>query len=306
MRSHNIKTWIFILLITILVLTGCAPTAATGKGSKLELVDGLGRSVSIPTTPQKIVSLAPSNTELLFAVGAGAQVIGRDEFSDYPPEAKDLPSVGGSMGKYSYEQIAALQPDIVLAAEINTQEQVKALEDLHVTVFYLSNPKDIYGMLDNVLLVGKITGRNTEAAALVDKLKGRVEAVEKTVKQGGTPVKVFYELDGSDPSKPWTSGKGSFVDQLITMAGGVNVAADAGEGWMQLSQEALILADPEVILLGDAAYGTSPESVGQRAGWDKISAVVNNRVYTFDDNLVSRPDPRLVDGLEAIAALIGK
>lgn len=306
MRSLTIKTWIFLLLITVLVLTGCAPTGTAGKTSKLELVDGLGRSVSLPKVPQKIVSLAPSNTELLFAVGAGPQVIGRDEFSDYPPEAKDLQSVGGSMGKYSYEQIAALQPDIVLAAEINTQEQVKALEDLHVTVYYLSNPKDIYGMLDNVLIVGKITGRDAEAAALVEKLKSRVEAVKQTVKQGGAPVKVFYELDGSDPSKPWTSGKGSFVDQLITMAGGVNVAADAGEGWMQLSQEALILADPEVILLGDAAYGTSPESVGQRAGWDMISAVVNNKIYTFDDNLVSRPDPRLVDGLEAIAKLIGK
>jgi iron complex transport system substrate-binding protein len=161
-------------------------------------------------------------------------------------------------------------------------------------------------MLDNILIVGKLTGRDTEAETLVAKLKSRVKAVEDLVKPGGTPVKVFYELDGSDPSKPWTSGKGSFVDQLVTMAGGVNVAGSAGEGWMQLSQEALILADPDVILLGDAAYGIAPGSIAQRAGWSQISAVVNNRIYTFDDNLVSRPGPRLVDGLEAIVKLIGQ
>jgi iron complex transport system substrate-binding protein len=306
MRSRKNVAWIFILMIVVMILTGCAQTSTANKNSKLELVDGLGRSVSLPKIPEKIVSLAPSNTELLFAVGAGAQVVGRDEFSDYPPEAKNLASVGGSMGKYSYEQISALQPDLVLAAEINTPEQVKALEDLHLTVYYLSNPKDLNGMFDNILIVGKLTGRGAEAETLVAKLKSRVKAVEDLVKPGGTPVKVFYELDGSDPSKPWTSGKGSFVDQLITMAGGVNVASSVGEGWMQLSQEALILADPDVILLGDAAYGIAPGSVAQRAGWGQISAVVNNRIYTFDDNLVSRPGPRLVDGLEAIVKLIGQ
>lgn len=306
MKSTRIVHWMLILLITALVLAGCTQKSATATNNKLELVDGLGRTVSLDKIPQKIVSLAPSNTELLFSVGAGAQVIGRDEFSDYPTEAKAIQSVGGSMGKYNYEQISALQPDLVLAAEINTQEQVKALEDLHLNVYYLSNPKDLNGMFDNVLIVGKLTGHVTEAEKLVADLKTRVNTVEQKVKQGSNPVKVFYELDGSDPSKPWTSGKGSFVDQLITMAGGENVASAAGEGWMQLSQEALILADPDVILLGDAAYGITPESVAHRAGWEKISAVVNNRIYTFDDNLVSRPDARLVDGLEAIASLIGQ
>lgn len=306
MTSSKVFSWMTILLMISLLLTGCAAGNSSSANSKIELVDGLGRTVSLAKVPEKIVSLAPSNTEVLFAVGAGKQVIGRDEFSDYPAEAKNIPSVGGSMGKYSYEQIAALQPDLVLAAEINTPEQVKALEDLHLNIYYLSNPKDINGMFDNLLLVGKLTGHDKDAAALVDTLKNRVKDLTQSVKQSTSPVKVFYELDGSDPSKPWTSGKGSFVDQLITMAGGVNVASSAGEGWMQLSQEALIQANPDVILLGDAAYGITPESVAQRAGWGQISAVVNNRIFAFDDNLVSRPGPRLVDGLSELIRLIGK
>ena len=112
--------------------------------------------------PQKIISLAPSNTEILFAIGAGQQVVGRDEFSDFPVEAKGITSVGGSMGKYSLEQISALHPDLILAAEINTREQVKSFEDLGLNVYYLSNPKDLDGLYQNILIIGQITGKEKE------------------------------------------------------------------------------------------------------------------------------------------------
>jgi iron complex transport system substrate-binding protein len=293
-----------LFLIIALLLTGCSPDNQVPAKQNIEVIDGLGRTVSLSSVPQKIISLAPSNTELLFAIGAGQQVVGRDEFSDFPVEAKGITSVGGSMGKYSLEQISALQPDLILAAEINTLEQVKSFEDLGLKVYYLSNPKDLDGLYQNIQIVGQLTGKEKESDVLVTSLQNRVKAVTDLQKPDAKPVKVFYEMDGSEPSKPWTAGKGSYVDVLLTLAGGTNVANDAGEGWIQYSQEALIVADPDVILLGDAAYGVTKESVTSRAGWDTLSAVMNNRIYPFDDNLVSRPGPRLVDALEQLSKLL--
>lgn len=298
--SRLIKTIPMILVLGF--LTACAPqTNSTPLASTY--TDGLGREVSIENTPKRIVSLSASNTEILFAIGAGDQVVGRDEFSDYPAEVVSIPSVGGSMGKYSLEQIAALEPDLILAAEINTPEQVKAFEELDLTVYYLSNPKDIDGLYANLLLIGQITGKDKEAQTLVDGLKNRVDQV-LNLEKPSSPIRVFYELDGSDPSKPWTPGKGTYMDLLLTLAGGENIGSTAGEGWLQISQEAILSADPQVILLGDAAYGITPEMVAERSGWSGISAVSDTRVYPFDDNLVSRPGPRLVDGLELIAEII--
>lgn len=208
------------------------------------------------------------------------------------------------MGKYSLEQISALQPDLIMAAEINTLEQVKSFEDLGLKVYYLSNPKDLDGLYQNIQIVGQLTGKEKESKTLVESLQNRVKIVTDQQKPDAKPVKVFYEMDGSEPSKPWTAGKGSYVDVLLTLAGGTNVANDAGEGWIQYSQEALIVADPDVILLGDAAYGVTKESVTSRAGWITLSAVMNNRIYPFDDNLVSRPGPRLVDALEQLSKLL--
>jgi len=293
-----------LFLIIALLLTGCSPDNQVPVKQNIEVLDGLGRTVNLSSVPQKIISLAPSNTEILFAIGAGPQVVGRDEFSDFPVEAKGITSVGGSMGKYSLEQISALHPDLILAAEINTREQVKSFEDLGLNVYYLSNPKDLDGLYQNILIIGQITGKDKESKVLVESLQNRVKVVTDMQKQETKPVKVFYEMDGSEPSKPWTAGKGSYVDVLLTLAGGTNVANDAGVGWIQYSQEALIVADPDVILLGDAAYGVTKESVTSRAGWDTLSAVMNNRIYPFDDNLVSRPGPRLVDALEQLSKLL--
>jgi iron complex transport system substrate-binding protein len=237
-------------------------------------------------------------------VGAGSQVIGRDEFSDVPPEAKTLPSVGGSMGKYDLEKIASLKPDLVLAAEINTPEQVKALEDLKITVYYLSNPTDLPGMYANLVTVGKLTGHQPDAEKLVESLKVRVKVVEDKMTGVASQPKAFYELDATDPAKPWTTGPGTFMDQLIKMAGGENAAAKLNVAWGQISQEELLIQNPDVILLGDAAYGITADQVKQRPGWNKIKAVVDSNIQTFDDNLVSRPGPRLVDGLEILAKLL--
>ncbi len=298
------KKYIAILLVTLFsisVLTGCATPKA--QHTTLSLTDDLGREVTIPTSVQKIISLAPSNTEILFAVGAGSQVIARDDFSNYPEEAVELPSIGGAQG-YNLEQITSLQPDLVLAAEINSMEDVKALEDLGLNVYYLKNPSDLEGLYKNLVAVGEITGHKSEAEKLAESLKARVTAVEKAVESIKLRPKVFYELDGSDPAKPWTSGPGTYIDLLLQKAGAVNSAAGMESAWAQFSQEALIIENPDVILLGDANYGVLPADVAARPGWEQIKAVAENRVYPFNDDLVSRPGPRMVDGLEELLKLI--
>jgi iron complex transport system substrate-binding protein len=268
------------------------------------LIYGLGRSISLAATPQRIVSLAPSATEILYAVGAGAQMVGRDSFSNYPEEAKALPEVGGSMGSYSYEVITSLNPDLVVAAEINTPEQVKALEDLGLTVYYIANPATLMELYPILETMGTITGHEAETATLVESLKTRVDEVTaKTAAVTQKPV-VFYELDGSEPAKPWTSGPGTFIDQLIIMAGGTNVGSVLSSSWAQISVEELLVQNPEIILLGDAAYGVTTDQVSARAGWGGIAAIKEGKVYAFNDDLVSRPGPRLVDALEQLSKLL--
>ena len=305
-------TFLLMLLTTFTLLLGaCAPAAtvvptatAAPSPTPISFTDGLKRTVSLAATPARIISLAPSNTEILYAVEAGAQVIGRDDFSDVPADAKALPSVGGNMGKYDLEKIASLKPDLVLAAEINTPEQVKALEDLKINVYYLANPTDLPGMYANLVTVGALTGHQPEAETLVEALKTRVKTVEDKMSAATSQPKAFYELDATEPAKPWTTGPGTFMDQLIKMAGGTNAAAKMNAAWGQISQEELLVQNPDVILLGDAAYGVTADQIKQRPGWDKIKAVVDGNIQTFDDNLVSRPGPRLVDGLEILAKLI--
>lgn len=270
----------------------------------ITIEDGLSREVSLLEPAQHIVSLAPSNTEILFAVGAGGQVVGRDEFSDYPDLAMELPSVGGGFGDYNLEAIVDLEPDLVIAAEINTPEQVKALEDLGLIVFFLSNPTTLEEMYENLLTIATLTGKENDTKELVDSLRQRVSEVEKIIASADYRPTVFYELDAIDPSAPWTAGLGSFIDTLITIAGGKNIASDMEGQYLQISVEELLVRDPEVILLGDAAYGITKESVIERPGWRNINAILNERIYTFDDNLVSRPGPRLVDGLEELARLL--
>ena len=273
------RKFLLTFLATALLLTACATTRT----------DGLNRTVKLHGTPQRIVSLAPSNTEILFAVGAGKQVVGRDSFSDYPSEAKSIKDVGGSMGKYDTEGIVALHPDLVLAGEINTAEQVNSLQQLGLMVYYLPNPTTLEGMFANLETVGQLTGHSSNAATLVKSLQARVTAVDAKIKPLNSSPSVYYELDATDPTKPYTAGPGTFVDLLIARAGGTNIGKSLTSQWAQISLEQVVVDNPAVIILGDSAYGTTVDSVKQRSGWGGLAAVQNGQIYPFDDNLVSRP-----------------
>jgi iron complex transport system substrate-binding protein len=281
-----------------------ATPAPTPESTAIELLDGLGRTVKLDAPAQAVVSLAPSNTELLFAVGAGDQLVGRDEVSDFPAEAAAVASIGSAFGTLNTEAIVALKPDLVLAAEINTPEQVAALESLGLTVYWLPNPADFDGLWANLGTVGKLTGREPEAVEVVTSLSARHDAAIAAIAGTTERPTVFYELDATDPTKPYTIGPGSFMDTMIELAGGTNIGRSLTTEFAQMSSEELVAADPDLIVLGDSAYGVTVESVGQRAGWATLSAVKAGAVYPFDDNLISRPGPRLVDGLEALAKLL--
>ena len=296
-----LRKTLLITLLMALFLTACG--SALPAAGNLTVTDGLGREVKLNGPAQRIVSMAPSNTEILFAIGAGSQVVGRDALSDFPEEAKKVTDIGSTFDALNTEQIVSLKPDLVLAAEINPPEQVKQLENLGLTVYYLKNPLTLEEMYKNLEIVAQLTGHEKEAATLIDSLKKRVAAVDEKIAPISSRPNVFYELDATDPAKPYTAGKGTFITQLIERAGGHNIAADL-DGYPQLSLEQVVADDPSFIILGDARYGVSPESIAQRPGWENLTAVKEGNVLPFNDDLVSRPGPRLVDALEELAKLL--
>jgi iron complex transport system substrate-binding protein len=270
----------------------------------LEITDGLQRTISLDAPAQRIVSLAASNTELLFAVGAGGQIVGRDPYSDFPAEAQAITDIGDTFVELNTELIISLEPDLVLAAEITPVEQVAQLEQLGITVFWLANPTDFERLYANIATLGQMTDREDEAAALANDLQQRVAAVDAAVAGLTDRPVVFYELDASDPAAPWTAGTGNFIDLIINRAGGINAARALQGAYAQFSIEQLLVENPDVILLGDANFGVTVESVATRAGWDALLAVQTGQVFAVDDNLISRPGPRLVEGLELVARLL--
>ncbi|MBE0698398.1 MAG: cobalamin-binding protein [Anaerolineaceae bacterium] len=306
--KHSARIWSILMALAIL-LSACAPAtpaaAPTSVDVSIVVMDGEGKEFRLEAPAQRIISLAPSNTEILFAVGAGKQVIAREDFSNFPEDAAKLPSIGGNMGTYNLEEITRLQPDLILASPLTAPEALKSLLAITPNVFTVSNPRDLEGMYANLVIVGTLTGHKTEAEALTADLKTRAQAVLEKVKGVTEKPKVFYELDATDPAKPWTAGPGTFIDLLVGLAGGQNIGASLSGDWAQISQEELIVQNPDIILLGDALYGgITPESVAARPGWSGIAAVTGKHVMPINDDLISRPGPRMIDGLEALAKAI--
>jgi len=267
-----------------------------------EFTDGLGRAILLEGPAQRIVSLAPSNTEILFALGAGGQVIGRDELSDYPAEALQVTSVGNTYGDLNTEAIVNLEPDLVLLAQINNPEHVTLLEDLGLTVYYLANPMGFDALNENLRIVGQLTGHEQEAQTLAQDLTTRVDAVLDAVADA-EPVRVYYEVDGTDPTAPWTVGQGTFQQVMFDLLKAENIAMDL-EGWGQLGQEEIVSRDPEVMIFASGPWvPTTVETVQARVGWEGVTAVAEGRVHAIDTNWVDRPGPRMVDALEAMARI---
>ena len=231
------------------------------------------------------------------------QVIARDSFSDFPEDALSLTDIGGGFSEYDLETIVSLAPDLIIAGAINTPELVQSLEDLGLQVFYLANPSDLEGTFSAIDTLGIISGQEDAAGQLVEGLRVRVDAVKTALENLVERPTIYYELDASDATKPYTPGPNTFYSSLIKTAGAENIGDKLEFEWAQVSLEQLLLDDPDLILLGDAMWGVTPESIAERPGWDTLSAVQNGNVIPFDDNLIARIGPRQVDGLEALAAI---
>jgi iron complex transport system substrate-binding protein len=291
-----------ISMIISAVFSACSPSAVA-VNADISMVDGLDKQITLDQPAQKIVTLSPPITEMLYAIGAGDQVIARDSFSDYPETALSLPDIGGGFAEYDLETIISFEPDLVIAGGINTPELVGSLEDLGLTVYYLSNPSDLEGTFASIEVLGMLSGHEDEAEELVIGLRSRMEAVSAVLEGAGEKPTVYYELDATDVAKPYTPGPNTFYTSLIEMAGGENIGEKLEFEWAQISLEQLLIEDPDLILLGDAMWGVTPESLAERAGWDSLTAVANGEVLPFDDNLIARIGPRQVDGLEALAKI---
>ena len=291
-------------VIAITLLAGCetaqptpAPTATPAPASTFPITveDAVGNTVTIDAEPERIISLAPSHTETLFALGLGDRVVGVTEYCNYPPEATEKPMVGG-FSNIDLEQVVGLEPDLVLATSMHVAETVPALQEHGVTVF-VADPQTVLEVLETTRAIGQITGQDEAAKVLIARMQERIDAVQETIGDAPRP-KVFWELG----PELYTAGPGSFLNDLILVAGGENVAADADSPWPQLSIEAIVLKDPDVVVLADHNYGETAEMVKERPGWKDIAAVREGRIIEItNDDIVSRPGPRIVEGLEFLA-----
>jgi iron complex transport system substrate-binding protein len=289
-----------ILVICMASLTACAktptPTATT-------YTDDLGRQVTIQATPQRIVSLSPSNTEILFALGEGTEVVGTDDYSDYPAAAKNITHVGSDYPSFNIETIVSLKPDLAVAFGYTLPDYVTQLQNMGIPVIVLA-PKDVSGVISDITLVGKITGAGAAAKTLTTSMQNSLNTVESKIK-GTTDPRVLWEFDGTDLGNPWVAGPGSFNDALITMAGGQDVGAVGPTSSWQMSTEDIVNADPQIIILDDYQFGVTVQSVEQRPGWSTITAVKNGAIYPItDSNLTDRPGPRVIQGLQLLANII--
>ena len=294
----------FLVLISlIIILAACTPSPEKPASPVIEVTDQLGRAVKLDKIPQRIISLAPGNTEIIYALGLDDKLVAVTDYCDYPPEAKEKPSIGG-FSTPNLEEIVNHSPDLILATSIHEDEIIPNLENRGMTVFAL-DAKTLDEVLAAITLVGKITAKEKEAAQLLTEMQTRIKAV--TDKTGKLPQeqrpRVFYAV-WHDPLM--TSGSGTIHDELIRKAGGLNIA-QALTDYADISLEIVIEANPE-IMIASVSHGSSEGQTFQFLKTESrlrdTDARKNNRIYETDGNLVSRDGPRLVDGLELFAEII--
>jgi iron complex transport system substrate-binding protein len=287
------KRFLVILVIPLLFVPGETASAAT-------FIDEVGRTLEVNGPPRRIVSVAPNVTEILFALGLEDRLVGVSVYCQYPPEALKKEKIGGYINP-SLEKIVALRPDLVIGiAEGDLKTFVDKLAGLNVPV-YITSPRDALEVLTSIQKIGEVTFAPEPARRIVRSMEERVRRVQDKV-QGRSRPRVLHILDFNPLI---SAGKGTFVDDLIRLAGGRNVAETATGKYPRFSMEEVLVQDPEVILL--ASMKSQDPMVKQRRWWERwktISAVKQGRIYVLDSDLIHRPSPRMADGLEQVARAI--
>jgi iron complex transport system substrate-binding protein len=265
-----------------------------------QVTDALGRTLTFSKTPRRIVSLAPSITETLFALGVDQEIIGVTTSCDYPPQAKLKPKVGG-LTTPNLETLVAMKPDLVISVKgLHKFELVSEMDRLKIP-FYVSDPSTVKKILQEIRVIGRLTGRAKAGEQLSETMEKRIEAVEAKVRGHQRPA-VLYVLWG-DPLM--TVGPGSYIEELIRISGGRGIVPEGRPAYTQLNMEEVLAEDPQVVIFASEMGDDTVAAERQRwLRWTTLSAVKEHRLYTVDSNLLHRPGPRLVDGLEALARLI--
>jgi iron complex transport system substrate-binding protein len=299
----------FVLLLTImlaltaLALAGCGDEEGEVKAGGGTYTDDLGRTVTLDGVPQRLVSISPACTEILFGLGLGEKVAGVTEYCNYPEEALSVDKVG-TFTNPNLETIVALGPDLVLAAGGLQKELLDRMEALGLNV-YVVDPTTFAETVETIREVGVITGAEETADEVADDMQARAETIADNVKQkmatGAATPKVFYEIFYEN--NVWTPGSDSIISDLVGLAGGSNLGDADSSDYYEFSVERLVAEDPDVYLVGSGSMA-SPGDITSRPGWDGIKAVRDGRVYVVDEDLVYRTGPRLIDGLETIYANI--
>ena len=283
----------FLAAVALAVALLPAPARA------LTVTDQAGRQITLPAAPARIISLVPSVTEILFAIGAQDRLVGVTDFCDYPAEARRKPHVGGMLAP-SLEGMVSLKPELVVVTNAgNRQETFDQLERLRIPV-YVVNPVTVADVLDLMGRLGRLTDRAEAADRAAAALRERVRAVSTRVESRRRP-RVLYVLW---PDPLIVPGRGSLVSELIALAGGESVTADGGEGYPRYSLEAALAHNPEIIVLASHGSERTPLSRDKWERLQQVPAIAAGRLYTIDGNLTHRYGPRIVDGLERLARLI--
>ena len=307
MNSANLKksaitVWAIIVVVAITATafgSGYLVGHMNATPASTTVIDDYGRTIKIGEVPKRIISAAPTPTEILFAVGAGDTVVGVDDYSDYPAETKNITKVGSF--ELNVEVILSLKPDLIISSDLVPLSQLQMLEDRGVPYIILA-ARSIQDVFKDIKLVGLITGHLEDASQVVAGLQDRIDAVSaKTSDANLTRPRVYLEF-----YPMWTYGPGSFGDDLISLAGGTNIAANTSAEYVPITDEFVIAQNPEIIVytVGSNYNETTAVTIAARPGWSGVSAVEHGEIYTIDDNIVSRYGPRIVDGLEQLASIL--
>jgi len=298
-KLHTTKGCSIALFLTLLLI-GLSIRPDCAQGDPRTLTDAVGRQVTVPESPRRIVSLAPDITETLFALGLSEEIAGVTQFSDFPPAATMKPKVG-SYADLNIEAIIDLNPDLILATGAGTSPVlVKRLERMGFPVFVVY-PKNLDDVLAAIQQIAGVVGRGWKGRAIVENMKHRIDRVSRRVAGRGEP-RVFLQI-GRDPI--YTVSEGSFADHLIATAGGDNIAKNARIPYPSYSLEKILLQAPEVIIVSSMYLDANHQNwIEEWKKWKVLPAVKNNRLYTIDSDIIDRPSPRIVHGLERIAQMI--
>ena len=295
MKTRNVLTLVACLLLALALV----PANAEG----ITLTDMVGATIELDAPATRVIGLTPADCEILYAIGAGDTLVGRGDYCDYPAEIFDIPSVGSTYG-LNIEAVIALDPDVVLTTTMYDPAVIDALAEAGVKIVQFET-SDIESVYTAIELIGVVVDHNDEAAALIASMRDSFAAI--AAQAVDTEATVYFEVSPLEWGL-WTAGQDTFMDEIANLLGLKNCFADVN-GWAAISEEQVLERNPDYIVTITMYYGVGPTPVEEllgRAGWENVTAIQNAAILNLQNDELSRPSPRLVEGAEALLAFITK